>query len=167
HGEGQLRMVEAARPRDAINVNLKINGGMNRLGFSANAAAQAWQRLQALQGQGVVGELGTMMHFSRADDDAVETETQLRNFQAVTQAMYGSVSVCNSAATLTPGLWARLPDDRAQWVRPGICLYGASPFAERSAAELGLRPTMTLEARIIAVQDCPPGGCVGYGHMFT
>src|SRR5690606_26306323 len=50
HGEAQLRMLEAARPRHAINVNLKINGGMNRLGFSANAAAQAWQRLQALQG---------------------------------------------------------------------------------------------------------------------
>lgn len=167
HGEAQLRMLEAAAPRAPISINLKINGGMNRLGFAPMAAASAWQRLVALQRKGVVGELGTMMHFSRADDDPAVTRLQLDAFIALTADMHGPVSVCNSAATLTPGLWAGLPDARAQWVRPGICLYGSSPFSDRSAAQLGLRPAMTLASRIIGVQDCVAGGSVGYGHLFT
>lgn len=167
HSEEQLRMLEQAAPARPIDVNLKINGGMNRLGFAPASAAQAWQRLVALQGRGVVGELGAMMHFSRADDDPAVTSEQLAAFLALTADMPGRVSVCNSAATLTADLWARLPAERPQWVRPGICLYGSSPFAERSAAQLGLRPAMTLEARIISVQDCQPGGSVGYGHTFT
>jgi len=167
HGEEQLRMLELARPVRAIDVNLKINTGMNRLGFAPHAAAQAWRRLRVLQDTGVVGELGTMMHFSRADDDPVATQAQLETFLSLNAEMGGPVSVCNSAATLTAGLWARLPAGRPQWVRPGICLYGASPFADRSATELGLQPVMKLESRIIAVQDCLPGASVGYGHLFT
>lgn len=167
HGEDQLRMLEQAAPSRPIDVNLKINGGMHRLGFAPHAAADAWRRLVALQSKGVVGELGTMMHFSRADDDDAVTREQLDAFLALTEGMSGPVSVCNSAATLTSGLWARLPAAHTQWVRPGICLYGSSPFADRSAAELGLRPVMTLEARIIGVQECAPGASVGYGHLFT
>lgn len=167
HGEDQLRMLEGVRPSRPIDVNLKINTGMNRLGFAPETAAPAWRRLRTLQAAGVVGQLGTMMHFSRADDDPSVTREQLESFLALNAEMSGPVSVCNSAATLTPGLWANLPAGRQQWVRPGICLYGASPFSDRSADELGLRPAMTLESRIIAVQDCPPGASVGYGHLFT
>ena len=167
HGEDQLQMLEQSAPRKPIDVNLKINTGMNRLGFAPDAAGAAWQRLLALKRQGVVGELGTMTHFSRADDDVRVTRGQLSAFLSYTADMPGNVSVCNSAATLTPGLWSSLPADRQQWMRPGICLYGSSPFADRSAADLGLHPVMTLASRIIAVQECPPGGSVGYGHMFT
>lgn len=167
HGEDQLRMLEHARVARPIHVNLKINTGMNRLGFAPHAAQAAWQRLVALQRKGVVGELGSMMHFSRADDDPAVTRDQLTVFKSLAGSMHGFVSVCNSAATLTPALWAQLPPERTQWVRPGICLYGASPFADRSAADLGLRPVMTLSARIIAVQQCLPGASVGYGHLYT
>lgn len=167
HAEEQLRMLEQARPRAPIDVNLKINTGMNRLGFAPRAVADAWQRLVALQASGVVGELGTMMHFSRADDDAESTDAQLAAFRGLTADLPGPVSVCNSAATLTPELWPRLDPQRVQWVRPGICLYGSSPFAGRSAEELGLLPAMTLAARIIGVQECAAGACVGYGHLFT
>ncbi|HLT99376.1 MAG TPA: alanine racemase [Burkholderiaceae bacterium] len=167
HGEEQLRMLELASPAHPIKVNLKINGGMNRLGFVPGKAHEAWQRLVSLQARGVVGELGTMMHFSRADDDPKITQRQLSGFLDLVSGMSGPISVCNSAATLTTGLWAKLPAGRPQWVRPGICLYGASPFAERNAASLGLKPAMTLEARLISVQDCPAGSSVGYGHMFT
>jgi len=167
HGDDQLRLLERAAPRRPIDVNLKINTGMNRLGFAPETAAAAWQRLAALRQKGVVGELGTMMHFSRADDNADVTQAQLAAFLTLVGDMSGPVSVCNSAATLTPALWTRLPSDRPQWVRPGICLYGSSPFADRSPAQLGLRPVMTLESRIIAVQECPIGGSVGYGHLFT
>ena len=167
HGDDQLRMLEHARPQRPIDVNLKINAGMNRLGFAPSAAAQAWHRLAALVSRGVVGQLGTMMHFSRADDDPDETQRQLSGFLELTKDMSGPVSVCNSAATLTPELWAALPQEREQWMRPGICLYGSSPFSDRSAEELGLRPVMTLASRIIGVQDCAAGACVGYGHLFT
>lgn len=168
HGEHQLCMLESAPvPRNPITVYMKINTGMHRLGFPPAAVDSAWRRLVALQQKGVVGELGTMMHFSRADDDVVVTQQQLSRFIQLAGDKSGPMSICNSAATLTPGLWADLPADRGQWVRPGICLYGASPFADRSAATLGLRPVMTLEAKIIAVQDCQPGSSVGYGHLFT
>ena len=167
HVEEQLRMLEESAPSRPINVNLKINGGMNRLGFTPDVAVQAWQRLCALQRKGVVGELGTVMHFSRADDDPAETQRQLETFLDLTTDMPGVTSICNSAATLSTGLWTRLSPQRQQWVRPGICLYGASPFADRSADQLGLRPVMTLQARIISVQDCRPGASVGYGHTFT
>lgn len=166
HGEEQLQWLEHAAPRRPIAVNLKINTGMNRLGFTPAAAGAAWHRLVALQHKGVVGELGTMMHFSRADDDPDATQAQLAAYGEVVSVLAGPVSVCNSAASLTPNLWAQLPADSPQWVRPGICLYGASPFAHQSAAQLGLRPAMTLASRIIAVQQCPPGASVGYGHLF-
>lgn len=167
HCEDQLRMLETSRPAAPIGVNLKLNTGMNRLGFAPEAAARAWARLKALQQQGIVGELGTMMHFSRADDDPEVTREQLALFTKLTADMPGPMSICNSAATLTPGLWTQLPQQHEQWVRPGICLYGSSPFPARSASELGLRPVMTLSARLIAVQDCAVGACVGYGHLFT
>jgi len=167
HGEDQLRMLELAAPRKPVNVNLKINTGMNRLGFAPGVAAAAWRRLVALQRKGVVGELGTMMHFSRADDDADVTRAQLSAFMALTAGMPGPVSLCNSAATLSPDVWRGLPADRTQWVRPGICLYGSSPFPDRGDGQLGLLPAMTLKAGIIGVQECAVGASVGYGHLFT
>ena len=167
HSEEQLRMLEQAAPHNPIAVNLKINAGMNRLGFAPHSAHSAWERLAALQAKGVVGALGAMMHFSRADDDPAVTAAQLAGFLQLVGGHSGSLSVCNSAATLTPGLWAELPANREQWVRPGICLYGSSPFADRSAAQQGLQPVMTLASQIIGVQECTPGGSVGYGHLFT
>jgi len=167
HNEEQLQMLERFKPARAIAVNLKINGGMNRLGFVGDAALKAWKRLKSLQDAGAVSELGTMMHFSRADDDPRETQAQLSAFLNLTRDMEGPVSVCNSAATLSDGVWTSLPSARTQWVRPGICLYGSSPYSVRSAGELGLLPAMTLKAHIISVQDCPAGSSVGYGHTFT
>jgi len=167
HSEGQLQMLERATPLRPISVNLKINTGMNRLGFPPSAAAAVWRRLQALKDKQVVGEIGTMMHFSRADDDPEVTRHQLSTFLETVAGMDGPISVCNSAATLTPEVWMGVPSNRNQWLRPGICLYGASPFADRSAADLGLRAVMTLSSKIIAVQECRPGDSVGYGHMFT
>lgn len=167
HCEEQLRMLEQASPRKPIAANLKINAGMNRLGFRPSAAMGAWERLSELRRRGVVGELGSMMHFSRADDHPSVTATELGTFLELAKNLSGPLSICNSAASLTDGLWAGLPADREQWVRPGICLYGASPFADRRAQDLGLRPAMTLESRVIAVQDCAPGASVGYGHRFT
>jgi alanine racemase len=85
----------------------------------------------------------------------------------VTRDLPGAVSVCNSAATLTPELWTACSPDEEQWVRPGICLYGSSPFARQPAAQWGLRPAMTLEASLISVRNIGPGEAIGYGHLFA
>src|SRR3546814_495598 len=160
-------MRDKAAPRAPIDAMVKLNSGMNRLGFPPGRYRAAYQRALALQQRGVLGALGKMTHFARADDDPGVTREQLRVFDDVTRDLPGGISVCNSAATLTPGLWAERPDQAEQWVRPGICLYGASPFADRPGAGFGLRPAMTLTAEVISVTAIDAGDSVGYGHAFT
>lgn len=166
HCSEQLGMLEKAavgRPLDAM---VKLDSGMNRLGFQPSGYRQAYGRALALQQRGVLGALGRMTHFARADDDMQATAQQIALFDEATHGLPGSASLCNSAATLTDGLWARCVADGEQWVRPGICLYGASPFDERPAAELGLRPVMTLRSRLINTHVLRAGSSVGYGYTY-
>ncbi|MGP1615436.1 MAG: alanine racemase, partial [Pollutimonas bauzanensis] len=167
HCQEQLDMLRSARVADPIDAFVKLDTGMSRLGFGAADYRAAYEQAQAAQARGVLNALGKMTHLARADDDPLATQHQLQVFNQVTQGLPGKVSLCNSAATLTPGLWASIPDSQEQWVRPGICLYGSSPFAGLSASELGLRPAMTLSARLISVRSIPAGAAVGYGHLFT
>lgn len=159
-----LAKAEAGRPMDAW---IKLNSGMNRLGFSPSRYEAAWQRADTLVQRGVLGQLGAMTHFSRADDDLAVTQAQRDIFVTVTRKLDGPVSLCNSAATLSPQVWSGVSADREQWLRPGVCLYGASPFADRPAPEFGLRPAQTLAASVLAVRDLAPGEAVGYGHQYT
>ncbi|WP_323017143.1 alanine racemase [Castellaniella sp.] len=165
HCAEQLDMLEAGLVRAPLDALVKLNTGMHRLGFQPGEYRDAYARAQALQTVGVLGTLGKMTHFARADDDATLTQEQLACFQDVTQGLPGAVSVCNSAATLTPGLAAGVAGGD-QWVRPGICLYGASPFADQPADAFGLRPAMTLSAQVISVHTVPAGEAVGYGQVF-
>jgi alanine racemase len=135
---------------------LKLNTGMNRLGFSAATLAKARQLLQELPQINVT----LMTHFAEADGER-GVSAQLERFHQMAGDWSGSVSLANSAAIL------RHPSTHGDWVRPGIMLYGASPFAGQSAAELGLRPVMTLASAIIGVQDLAVGDRVGYGGTFT
>jgi len=167
HCQEQLDMLAAAPPARPLDAFIKLNVGMNRLGFSEKDYAAAYQRALAARERGILGDIGQMCHFSRADDDAQLTGRQLDAFIRMAGSRGGRVSVCNSAASLTPGLWARLPAAQEQWLRPGICLYGASPFADRTAESMGLRPAMTLAARVISVRDISPGAMVGYGGAFA
>src|SRR5690606_24119150 len=144
-----------------------LNVGMNRLGFSEQAYPAAYQQARQLCQQGKLAWAGKMSHFARADDDAMTTRAQLDIFERCTQGLQGPISVCNSAATLTPGLWATVASNEEQWVRPGICLYGSSPFVDQTAASLDFRPAMTLASKLISVRDIAPGAGVGYGHTFT
>jgi alanine racemase len=144
---------------------VKLNSGMHRLGFQPAEFRAAFARALALRDAGVLGQVGKMTHFARADDDPDVTRAQLDCFHAVTEGLPGPVSVCNSAATLTPGLAAGVPGD-SQWVRPGICLYGASPFADRPASTFGLRPAMTLSATLLSAHTLPAGEAIGYGHVY-
>lgn len=166
HWEQITWLKQAPRLRRPVAVMAKLNTGMNRLGFAPEQFERAYQALLELQQEGVISSLGKMTHFARADDDPSITYQQLLCFNTVTGALPGAISVCNSAGTLTASLQQHLPDHTEQWVRPGVCLYGASPFAAVSAHELGLQPAQTLMAEIISVRDIAAHQGVGYGHHF-
>ena len=160
HSAEQLAMLRGATNLPAgnkLNLLVKLNTGMNRLGFSETALPQALAALRALP---CIGELTLMTHFANADD-ARGVSWQLTAFERMVTGEVLPRSLANSAAIL------RYSQTHADWVRPGIMLYGATPFADVSAAKLDLQPVMTLTSRVIAVQHLQPGDRVGYGGMYT
>lgn len=157
HTTEQIAMLRAAWSPVRIDVFLKLNTGMNRLGFSPEAFPQALAELQACP---AVGKVILMTHFATADEAAGVGE-QLARFQSCTQGLALPTCLANSAAIL------RHVETHGDWVRPGIMLYGASPFAETRAAELGLRPAMSLVSELIAVQSVKRGDAVGYGGAYV
>ena len=153
----QLEWLAAgSRAGQPPGVYLKLNSGMNRLGFGAPGLPRAWELLRRLPQT----EVTLMTHFAEADGGR-GVAWQMERFRALAGDWRGPLSLANSAAIFDH------PGAHGDWVRPGIMLYGASPFAGRSARELGLAPAMTLESRIIAVQDIAAGERVGYGGAFT
>lgn len=157
HCEEQIDMLATHKTNVPQRVFLKMNSGMNRLGFTPQRYRAAWTRLNALP---QVDEITLMTHFSDADGPKGIDE-QLAVFAAATQDLPGERSVSNSAATL------RFPQTPTDWVRPGIVIYGSAPdFPEHNTAHWGLQPSMTLASKIIATQDLSTGTCVGYGSSF-
>ncbi len=157
HNQIQLEILSQAWLPKKIDVFLKMNSGMNRLGFKAEAFHEA---LSILKSCTVIHNITLMTHFATADDEK-GISVQFSSFNSVVQGLYHMRCLANSAAIL------RYPDSHGDWVRPGIMLYGSSPFADRSAEELGLQPVMTLTSQIIAVQSIKKGECVGYGATFV
>jgi alanine racemase len=157
HDLEQVAMLEKTALAAKIPVFVKLNTGMNRLGFAAEGFRAALARLQRCAS---VGEIALMTHFADADGKQ-GVGWQLERFEAMTAGLSLTRSLANSAAIL------RFPETHADWVRPGIMLYGCSPFPEESAAALGLEPVMTLSSEIIAVQSLRPGDSVGYGCTFA
>ncbi len=158
HCDEQLRMLESARPKGPLAIQLKLNTGMNRLGFNPSQYRAAWERARAMP---CVGSIVHMTHFSDADGPRGITH-QIEAFDAATANLPGEASLSNSAAVL----WH--PEAHRAWVRPGVILYGASPTGrEADIAGVGLQPAMSLHSELIAVQDLQPGDTVGYGSMFT
>jgi len=160
HSAGQLAMLEAATLPAPVAVYLKVNSGMNRLGFPLGDVPDALARLSACKNAGTIT---LMTHFADADGPrGVSTEMQC---MAQLEGVAGLPrSFANSAAIL------RHPDTHADWVRPGIMLYGCTPFGDEPAAaaeKFGLRPVMTLRSRLIAVQLLRKGDRIGYGGTYT
>jgi alanine racemase len=159
----QVELLEASRYGGAV-VWLKFDTGMNRLGFRPADAAGLMRRLQACP---AVGELRLMSHFASADElENPATEKQLEAFRDVVQGFEGAVSIANTPATLG---WSQMADAPAKlgfsgdhWVRPGIALFGISPFPGQTGADLGLKPVMQFEARLIAAKPLAEGARVGY-----
>ena len=170
HCDEQIDMLAAHKTHVPHRVFLKMNSGMNRLGFAPQRYGAAWARLNALP---QVDEISLMTHFGDADGDRGIAE-QMEVFAAFTRDLPGQRSVGNSAATLrhrsVTGL-ACAPLDAsvaADWVRPGIAVYGSAPdYPEHSAADWGLLPCMTLASKIIATQALSTGASVGYGSTFV
>lgn len=161
HCQEQIDMLAAHKTQIPHRVFLKMNSGMNRLGFKPERFRAAWTRLNALP---QVDEISLMTHFSDADGPK-GIAAQLRAFDAITHDLPGERTLSNSAGVLRHGDQLAA---RSDWVRPGIAVYGSAPdFPEHSAAEWGLQPTMTLSSRIIGVQDLVAGDTVGYGSSFT
>jgi alanine racemase len=161
HHEAQIDWLAAHKTNRPMRVFLKFNSGMNRLGFRHAAFRAAWQRLSGLT---QVDEITLMTHFADADGAAGIAEA-VAAFERATEELPGERSLANSAATLRFA-----PSEttvRADWVRPGIMVYGSSPdFPARDAAAWGLRPAMTLRAQLIATQALEAGDAVGYGSSF-
>ncbi len=156
HSGHQLELLDAARPDARYDVLLKLNTGMNRLGFPARAAASALARLANHR---AVKQLTLMTHFADADG-ARGVGWQMAAFNSVARGQPFPHSLANSAAIL------RHPETHGGWVRPGIMLYGCTPFPDATAEQLDLRPAMTLTSEIIALQCLQPGERVGYGGVF-
>ncbi len=161
HCDEQIDWLATHKTHQPHRVFLKLNSGMNRLGFAPDRFRTAYARLQALP---QVDEISLMTHFSDADGDK-GIAAQWAVFQRATEGLAGERSVCNSAATLRHAQDAAV---RADWVRPGIAVYGGSPdFPSHDVAHWGLQATMTLASKLIAVSELPAGGSVGYGSIFT
>ena len=161
HCNEQIDMLAAHKTQVPHRVFLKMNSGMNRLGFVPERYRHAWTRLSALP---QVDEISLMTHFSDADGPK-GIAAQLARFDAVTHDLPGERSLSNSAGVLRhAGALANCSD----WIRPGIAVYGSAPdFPQHSAADWGLQPTMTLASKIIATQAINTGASVGYGSIFT
>ena len=177
HHEAQIDWLAAHKTHTPQHVFLKMNSGMNRLGFTPQTYRSAWLRLSGLtQVEGIT----LMTHFANADTSADTSAStvdsgahgiadQLAVFESAASTLPGDRSLCNSAATLRFGAeHAREHAMCADWVRPGIMLYGSSPdFPAHSMSDWKLQPAMTLRTEIIAVQDLAAGAAVGYGSAFT
>ena len=160
HCEAQIDMLAAHKTNVPQRVFLKMNSGMNRLGFTPERYRSAWTRLNALP---QVDEISLVTHFSDADGPK-GIAAQMAAFANATRDLPGERSLSNSAATLRHADAVTASD----WIRPGIAMYGSAPdFPQHTAAHWGLQPTMTLAAKIIATQQLVTGDSVGYGSNFV
>jgi alanine racemase len=160
HQPMQIELLESFRGSQRWSLWLKIDTGMNRLGFRPEEFHGAWQRLRSLSTP--PPELRVLTHLASADEpDPSISAHQLERLEPLIAGLNVELSIANSAGILAQ------PATRTDWVRPGLALYGISPFPQQVAAHWGLKPVMTLESTVIALRDVLPGERVGYGGAWT
>lgn len=156
----QITLLERFASSEKITVWLKLDSGMNRLGFKNFEFAKAYQRLTACTY--VNPAINLITHLANADDkNDAKTLAQILLFKETVGEFKRECSIANSAGLLA---W---PQSISDWVRPGLMLYGISPFPEQTGAELGLKPVMSLYSRLIAVKQVSPGETVGYSGTWV
>ena len=159
HSQWQLEAIERSSIAKPLNIWLKMDSGMHRVGIHPADYKDAHQRLLAT---GKTASVVLMSHFARADElDSERTNEQVAIFQSATQGLDTALSLRNSPGVMG---WLNVPSD---WVRPGIMVYGASPFDQPQAVADRLQPVMTLESGIISVRELAAGEPVGYGGAFV
>jgi len=157
HSMHQIEMLEEASLKYAFDVWMKIDTGMHRLGFSPMETQQAYGRLRECD---AVNTIHAMTHFACADDqENLATAYQIALFKKTIEEadINASTSLANSAGILG------FPDSHADWIRPGIMIYGASPFVDADIESLSLQPAMNLVSELISVREVMRGESVGYG----
>ncbi len=160
HSAIQIEALEKNTLRDPIRVWLKINTGMNRLGVSPEQVNALLSRLQACSS--VIKPINVMTHFSSADETSnPRTQQQIDCFHRTTLQCPGAKTLANSAAVIA---W---PEAHGDWVRPGLMLYGVSPFNDSIAEQHGLQPVLTLRSFLIAINNCKKGDPIGYGGCWV
>lgn len=163
HALWQIEAIEQARLNGPLTCWLKLDSGMHRAGLDPADFKQGWQRLEASDN---VERLVLMSHFACADElDHSRTLEQLDTIQLARTDSHAEISLCNSPAVLG---WPQVLSSQcsSDWVRPGIMLYGASPFEHPHPLASQLKPVMTLTSRVISVRELPPGEPIGYGARF-
>lgn len=159
HAPYQLDLLQDMKGQGPIDIWLKLDTGMHRLGLPAHLASELYQKLAALP---VVRTLRLMTHFAEADDRrSPYTRSQMDHFDHAIAGLEGEQSCANSAAILAH------PETHRDWIRPGIMLYGSSPFDTGRALDEGLKPVMHLSAPLIAIQSLKKGDTIGYGRTWT
>jgi len=159
HSLWQLEAIEKANIGKPLNIWLKMDSGMHRVGIHPTEYKAAYQRLLAT---GKTAKVVLMTHFARADElGSARTEEQVAIFQSTREGLAAEVSLRNSPGVMG---WPNVPSD---WVRPGIMLYGATPFDQPQSVADRLQPVMTLESKVICVRELPAGEPVGYGGAFV
>jgi alanine racemase len=156
HNHRQIDLINQIKPASPVNIHLKINTGMNRLGFVPNEIDYL---LESLNSNPYIEDIILMTHFATADEKE-GINKQFKVFNQIADNYNYPASVANSAALI------KFPESRLDWVRPGIMLYGLSPFEDKTAKDLELIPAMSLTSEIIAIQDIKSGDSVGYGLDF-
>ncbi|MBX9704732.1 MAG: alanine racemase, partial [Gammaproteobacteria bacterium] len=159
HQSSQVELLTQAQLAAPIQVWLKLDSGMHRLGLAPSGFLPAWQALRS--SKNVEHDIVLMTHFARSEELAHPyTSEQLQLFNEITQDLDGPRSLANSAAIMA---W---PQTHVDWVRPGIMLYGISPFSDKTGIDLGLSPVMTLRSRLLSQHHYAKGEALGYNGTF-
>ena len=156
HHQQHIAMLKNSSLAKPLAVFLKMNSGMNRLGFVPGEFESAYLQLKACPS---VADISLMTHFATADDERGIAQ-QLQAFDSATANISAPISLANSASII------RYPEAHRDWVRPGIMLYGASPVAGTPAASFGLQPVMRFTSEVIAIQTLQAGQGLGYGQQY-
>lgn len=159
HSHWQIAAIEKASLSNPLNVFLKMDSGMHRVGFFPEHYQAAYQKLLATN---KVAKITLMTHFARSDELGTDyTDKQFHTFQQAAKTLNAETCLCNSPTLLA------YPEVTSDWVRPGIMLYGSTPFEQSQPLADKLIPVMTLQSKIIATRELHAGESVGYGGLFT